>query len=37
MDTKNFFFQDFNKKKKNKNLKLYLKKIVYSKNEIINH
>ncbi len=35
MDTKNFFFQDFNKKKKNKNLKLYLKKIVYSKNEII--
>ncbi len=36
MLTKNFLFKDFNKKKKNKRLRVYLKELITSKSEVIN-
>ena len=36
MLTKNFLFKDFNKKKKNKRLRVYLKELITSKSELIN-
>ena len=36
MLTNNFLFKDFKKKKKNKNIKNYLKELIHSDNDVIN-